>query len=148
MAELSKYKLLAPASAGQSENLLASKTAEKGQRRTQALRADWLRMENVVVLTAPGCSVGAGGRLMAGSAETNLECLVLDAVVDCPLSPEAKAVIAWKKKNDFGKGHFEDWLGYLFNASGLTALDHSPIAKVTWKGQVAGADVERYAANC
>ena len=140
MAEMSKYKLLAPASAGQSENLLANKSPEEGQRRIQALLADWLRMENVVVLTAAGCSVGAGGRLMAGRAESNLECLVLDAVEHCPLSAEAKAVIAWKKQNDFGKGHFEDWLGYLFNASGLTDLDHSPIAKVTWKGLAVGAD--------
>jgi hypothetical protein len=32
----------------------------------QALLADWLRMENVMVLTAAGMSVSAGGRLMVG----------------------------------------------------------------------------------
>ena len=58
------YQLIAPASAGDSQDLLDGKTQEEGLRRIQALLADWLRMENVVVLTAAGCSVGAGGRLM------------------------------------------------------------------------------------
>jgi hypothetical protein len=129
-----RYKLLAPASAGQGENLLVDKSVEEGQRRIQALLADWLRMENVVVLTAAGCSVGAGGRLMAGKPENNLECLVLDAVEQCPLSAEAKAILDWKRNTDFGKGHFEDWLGYLFNATGLTEPKHSPIGNVMWKG--------------
>ena len=70
---------------------------------------------------------------MAGPPKNNLECLVLDAVEQCPLSAEAKTVLAWKMKHDFGKGHFEDWLGYLFNASGLIGPKHSPIAEVTWK---------------
>ena len=59
-----------------------------------------LRMENVVVLTAAGCSISSGGRLMAGPADNNLECLVLDAVDHCPLSDEARAIIKWKKDND------------------------------------------------
>jgi hypothetical protein len=71
-------------------------------------------MENVVVLTAAGCSVGAGGRLMTGPAGSNLECLVLDAVEECPISGDARALISWKRKNDFGKGNFEDWLSYLY----------------------------------
>ena len=65
MGEICKYKLLAPVSAGQSENLVADKSPAEGQRRIQALLADWLRMENVVVLTGAGCSVGratANGR--------------------------------------------------------------------------------------
>lgn len=70
---------------------------------------------------------------MAGPAANNLECLVLDAVEQCPLSDEAKAIIEWKKANDFGAGGFEDWLSYLFNASGLTKSEESPIASVTWK---------------
>ena len=114
-----RYKLLSPDSAGESADLLAGKNSEDGLRRIQALLADWLRMENVVVLTAAGCSVGAGGRLMAGPAANNLECLVLDAVEQCPLSENAKAIIEWKKANGFGAGGFEDWLSYLFNASGL-----------------------------
>jgi hypothetical protein len=130
-----KYKLLSPKSAGEGEDLVANKTVEEGQRRIQALLADWLRMENVVVLTAAGCSVGAGGRLMVGPAENNLECLVLDAVERCPLSADARALISWKRSNDFGKGNFEDWLSYLFNASGMTKGAHSPVKGVTCRSR-------------
>lgn len=133
MTEPCKYKLIAPVSAGETEDLLDGKSQADGLRRIQALLADWLRMENVVVLTAAGCSVGAGGRLMAGPADNNLECLVLDAVEKCALSDPARAVIEWKRANDFGKGGFEDWLSYLFNASGLTQSERSPIEKVVWK---------------
>ncbi len=137
MTEPCPYQLISPVSAGESEDLLAGKSKEDGMRRIQALLADWLRMENVVVLTAAGCSVGAGGRLMAGPKERNLECLVLDAVENCALTPEAKAVVAWKKANHFGSGNFEEWLGYLFNASSLTSSDKSPIKSVRWKDDVA-----------
>lgn len=109
-------------------------------RRMQALLADWLRMENVVVLTAAGCSVGGGGRLMSGPAGNNLECLVIDAVEQCPLSADAKAVLDWKKKHGFGAGNFEDWLSYLFNASGLTEQPQSPLKSVHWKDN-GGADL-------
>lgn len=136
MADPYKYQLLAPASAGEAEDLLADKSEEDGLRRIQALLADWLRMENVVVLTAAGCSVEAGGRLMAGPAHNNLECLVLDAVEKCSLSDEAKAVIAWKQAHDRGKGNFEEWLSYLFNASDLKTPKHSPINSIEWKGAV------------
>ena len=102
-------------------------------RRMQALLADWLRMENVVVLTAAGTWVGAGGRLMAGPASNNLECLVIDAVEHCKLTEAAKALIRWKKANYFGKGKFEEWLSYLFNASGAVKSPHSPLKAVLWK---------------
>ena len=74
---------------------------------------------------------------MAGPKENNLECLVLDAVENCPLTDEAKAVVAWKKANHFGSGNFEEWLGYLFNASSLSSNDKSPIKSVRWKDDVA-----------
>lgn len=133
MTDLTPYQLISPVSAGESEDLLAGKSKEDGLRRIQALLADWLRMENVVVLTAAGTSVGAGGRLMAGPAQNNLECLVLDALEHCPLTVEAKQVLAWKKANDFGQGNFEQWLGYVFNASALNTAPKSPIASVKWK---------------
>ncbi len=121
--------------------MLVGKSPEEGLRRIQALLANWLRMENVVVLTAAGCSVGAGGRLMSGPAKNNLECLVLDAVEHCPLPPNAKAVLDWKKKNYFGHGNFEDWLSYLFNVSGLTSSPHSPLKSIHWKPSKGSTDV-------
>ena len=95
--------------------------------------AEWLRMENVVVLTTAGCSVGAAARLMAGPKDNNLECLVLDAVEKCNLTDAAKAIIGWKKRNDFGRGNFEEWLSYLFNVSQLVEADKSPVHSVHWK---------------
>lgn len=91
MTELCRYKLLSPLSAGESEDLLVGKSPADGMRRVQALLADRLRMENVVVLTAAGTSVSAGGRLMAGRRANNLECLVLDAVQQCTLAEDAEA---------------------------------------------------------
>lgn len=133
----SKYRLISPMSAGEGEDLLASKSSDDALRRVQALLADWLRMENVVVLTAAGCSVGSGGRLMSGPPDNNLECLVLDAVGKCPLSAEASSIIEWKKKNsDFGKGNFESWLTHLFNASKLCADENSPLQSITWKNDL------------
>jgi len=133
VSEKSKYQLLSPVSAGESEDLVAGKSPEEALRRIQALLADWLRMENVVVLSAAGCSVGSGGRLMSGPKDNNLECLVLDVLEQCPLSQPAKEIIAWKKVNDFANGNFENWLSFLFNASSLTHASNSPIAEVSWK---------------
>jgi hypothetical protein len=132
MTEQSKYQLLSPVSAGESEDLLAGKPSEDALRRIQALLADWLRMENVIVLTAAGCSVGAGGRLMAGPRTNNLECLVLDAVEKCELPPKAASIMrhrkaTWPTEENGGPLGFEDWLSYLFNASGLTNPDSSPV---------------------
>lgn len=140
MSDICKYQLLAPVSAGEEPDLLAGKNSEDGLRRMQALLADWLRMENVVILTAAGCSVGANGRLMSGPPANNLECLVVDAVEQCPLSDEAKAVLQWKKNNGYGGGKFEGWLSYLFNAGSLLAPASSPFQSVLWKkpGDVSG----------
>lgn len=139
MTELCKYKLLSPISAGESEDLLANKSANDGQRRMQALLADWLRMENVVVLTAAGTSRSVGGRLMAGPRETNLECLVLDAIQKCEMEPDAAAIIRHRMslwpKPPMGPAGFEEWLSYLFNAAELSIPKKSPVHAVSWKGK-------------
>lgn len=143
MTELCKYKLLSPVSAGESEDLLANKSPSDGLRRMQALLADWLRMENVVVLTAAGTSFSAGGRLMAGGRATNLECLVLHAVQQCTLAADAAAIIRhrislWPAAPMQGPTGFEEWLSYLFNAAELSRPEKSPIRAVSWKGKDAG----------
>ena len=138
MTEPTKYQLLSPVSAGESEDLLSGKASGDALRRIQALLADWLRMENVVVLTAAGCSVSAGGRLMAGPKANNLECLILDAVKNTGLSQNAQSIIEhrtrkWSTKPEEGPVGFEEWLSQLFNAPSLTVSAHSPIKDVTWK---------------
>lgn len=141
MTDVCKYQLLSPVSAGERADLLADKSPEDGLRRTQALLADWLRMENVVVLTAAGCSFGAGGKLMAGPRRNNLECLVLDAVEKCPLPKRAEAILKhrkgqWPSDENNGPVGFEAWLSYLFNASGMTSPDESPVEAIIWKGDL------------
>ena len=133
MGDLCKYQLISPVSAGDGEDLLDGKSQNEGLRRVQALLVDWLRMENVIVLTAAGCSVGAGGSLMSGPPKKNLECLVLDAVEKCDLNDAPKKILTWKKNNNFGGGNFEAWLSYLFNVSGVTSDTNSPIESVLWK---------------
>lgn len=133
MSNLCKYKLLSPRANEEHQDLLVGKNSDDGMHRIQALLAEWLRMENVVVLTAAGCSVGANGRLMAGPKKNNLEHLVLEAVGECRISENAKAIVEWKEQNDSNEGNFENWLSYLFNASSLVADNNSPIESVTWK---------------
>lgn len=139
MCEQSEYQLISPRSGRESQDLLAGKPRTVALQRVQALLADWLRMENVVVLTAAGCSVAAGGRLMAGPRSNNLECLVLDAIELCDLRPRIASIIrhrksTWPECKESGPSGFEDWLSYLFNASVLTQSDNSPVESVTWKG--------------
>ncbi|MGE0108228.1 MAG: SIR2 family protein [Bdellovibrionales bacterium] len=138
MENLPKYKLLSSETAGGKPNLLDGKTAEEGLRRIQALLADWLRMENVVVLTAAGCSFACGGRLMAGPKDNNLECVVLNAVEAAQLDENAKAVIqhrksTWPEDDAYGPFGFEEWLSYVFNAPSLSQPASSPIKSVIWK---------------
>ena len=133
MTDRCKYKLFSPDPASFSTDLLHGKNTELGVRRIQQLLAEWLRMENVVVLTAAGCSVSAGGRLMTGSEDNNLERVVLETVEQCPLSDDARAIIKWRKAQGLGKGNFENWLSHLFNSSSLARTDDSPIDTILWK---------------
>ena len=137
MTDLCKYKLLSPDASGTHKDLVDGKGLEDGLLRIQALLAEWLRMENVVVLTAAGCSVSAGGRLMGGSSDINLENLVLDALEECNLSDNAKAIIRWRRSNS-EEGSFEEWLSYLFNANKLAISSKAPILSVSWKNGKTG----------
>lgn len=134
------YQLLSPASAGESDDLLKDKSRAEGMRRIQALLADWLRMENVVVLTAAGCSFSRGGRLMSGPRSNNLECLVLEAVNRTHIPTSAKSIVnhrisSWPENENIGPSGFEDWLTYLFNVSGLVEDESSPIHSIEWRGK-------------
>ncbi|UYH52091.1 hypothetical protein N5W20_04355 [Candidatus Kirkpatrickella diaphorinae] len=139
MGAVCKYKLISPATNGEIEDLLHEKSPDDGLRRVQALLTDWLRLENLVVLTAAGTSLSAGGRLMARNPENNLECKVLDAVEQCSLAEDTMAIIhhrksLWPKDKEQGPSGFEEWLSYLFNAAELSAPERSPIRATNWKG--------------
>src|ERR1039458_8852125 len=60
----SEYQLIGPSEDGKINDLLALPSAKDSRQRLQALIAEWLRMENLVVLTGAGTSVTAGGRTM------------------------------------------------------------------------------------
>jgi hypothetical protein len=135
------YCLRGPSDNGQVEDLLQNKDDKESRQRLQALIAEWLRMENLVVLTAAGCSVSCGGKTM-----TDLEKAVLETVKEIPekigtdpgLSETAKAILKERLKpyNDrklWAKSGFEEWLSYLVNAVYLATEKKSPINSVTWK---------------
>jgi hypothetical protein len=157
--DATKYQLRGPSDNGQVDDLLAGKNDKDGRQRLQALIAEWLRMENLVVLTAAGCSVSCDGKIMSG-----LEKAVLEAVKQVPavlegdkagLSDEVKKLIdeRLKDNNDememllsgvpkavWARTGFEEWLSYLVNAVFLGKETKSPIESLAWKN--ASIDVE------
>ncbi|MCB1935501.1 MAG: SIR2 family protein [Nitrosomonas sp.] len=149
---MKKYSLIGPSDSGQIEDLLIDLDDKESRQRLQALIAEWLRMENLVVLTAAGCSVECGGKIMS-----DLEKTVLCAVNEIPhaiddthatLSEGGKAIIAERlkdnddeieklfsgePKSEWAKTGFEEWLSYLVNAVHLGTEPKSPIASLIWK---------------
>ena len=70
-----EYQLIGPAEDGKISDLLSGKTAKEGCQRLQALIAEWLRMENLVVLAGAGTSVSSGGKTMDTLERATLETL-------------------------------------------------------------------------
>lgn len=133
--EPTEYQLIGPSEDGEVSDLLAGKNAKEARQRMQVLISEWLRMENVVVLTGAGTSYSSGGKLM-----TTLEKSVLDTVASLPdISDNSAAVIA-ARKTPSANGEttlgFEDWLSYIVNASHLTSATGSPFSGVSWKGEL------------
>lgn len=147
--EKRKYCLKGPSENGQIEDLLEGKDDKDSRQRLQALIAEWLRMENLVVLTGSGCSVSCGGKTIE-----NLEKAVLEAVGEVEkktndkkalLSAGAKALIVerqkeFSKRQSWAKIGFEEWLSYLVNTVHLMSDKNSPIKSIGWKED--GASIE------
>jgi len=128
---LTKYRLIGPSDSGEVSDLLADLSEKDAKHRLQALIAEWLRMENLVVLTGAGTSVTSGGKTMA-----NLESAVLEtvnAMKDLPAGA-ASVIKARQVEGTTTKVGFEDWLSFLANASHLGAALGSPFDGVKWKG--------------
>ena len=89
------YRLIGPTEDGRFSDLLEALDSSASSLRLQALIAEWLRMENLVVLTGAGTSVSSGGKTMA-----NLEKSVLSVVKETAgLSPEVLKIIE-TREND------------------------------------------------
>ncbi|MCJ1903346.1 MULTISPECIES: hypothetical protein [Paracoccus] len=88
-----EYRLIGPTEGGGVGDLLVGLDQRQGRIRLQALISEWLRMENLVVLTGSGTSVSAGGKTMA-----NLEKEVLATIEALPdLPPSIKPIIESRK---------------------------------------------------
>ena len=125
------YRLIGPSDSGEVSDLLADRSAKDAKHRLQALIAEWLRMENLVVLSGAGTSVTSGGKIMA-----NLEAAVLETVMATKDLPAGAAAVikARQEEDEKTRAGFEDWLSFLVNASYLGTAPGSPFDGVNWKG--------------
>lgn len=128
-----EYQLVGPSEDGKASDLLANLSGKESRQRLQALIAEWLRMENLVVLTGSGTSVSSGGKTM-----NNLEQNVLAIIKTLPDLPAAIGPIIDERTASFTaiapKLGFEDWLSYLVSASFIGADSTSPFSGVQWRG--------------
>jgi hypothetical protein len=127
-----KYRLIGPSEDGTVNDLLAELDPKAGGIRLQALIAEWLRMENLVVLTGAGTSVSSGGKTMV-----NLEKNVLATLKAMPtIPPEISAIIDQRASapSDGTKIGFEDWLSFVVNAEQISSSSSSPLEGVVWRG--------------
>jgi len=135
------YRLIGPSEDGQIEDLLEGKTERDARQRMQALIAEWLRMENLVVLTAAGTSVSQGGKTMDG-----LEAAVLCTVGEMTDIPSSILTIVNARYADYILGQtscgFEEWLSYLVNAHVLASEKSSPFNGLSWKAGGTPSDAE------
>ena len=126
-----KYQLLGSSNDCNAKNILKDCNGnQEALRRMQALLSQWLRMENLVILTAAGCSHYCGGKTMPSLEESVLT--AVKGVKD--LSQETHRILEERLKNSEKKG-FEQWLSYLVNFLYLVEESSSPIDSLTWKKQ-------------
>jgi hypothetical protein len=106
--------------------------------RIRALLAQWMRMENLVVLLASGCSAGdrVGGKTLAPLEEAVLEVLLARYGPDKSEDSISRQVVEARnsERRRDGAQSFEDWLTHLSNTRHLLELANSPIAGIEWKG--------------
>ena len=140
-----EYQLIGLTEGGNSGDLLLNLDQKQARMRIQALVSEWLRMENLVVLTAAGTSVSAGGKTMV-----NLEKAVFEAIELLPDLPASIAPIV-KARNDSVKAAvhsgiptlgFEAWLSFVANALVVVESKDTPFSGVTWSATPAPSPAE------
>lgn len=129
-----EYQLIGPTEGGGVGDLLHGLDDRQGRIRLQALISDWLRMENLVVLTGSGSSVSAGGKTM-----DNLETAVLATIEAYPDLPKTIAPIVQARQFQqqmskvLGKPiGFEAWLSFIANALVVAETPGGPFSAVAW----------------
>ena len=130
----SEYKLIGLTEDGKYSDLLAEKNAKESQQRLQALIAEWLRMENLVVLAGSGTSVSSGGKTM-----NCLEHAILNTLMKLPNAPTSMLSIidarldSESADGEFKRLGFEDWLSHLVTGHFIGSISNSPFVGVQWK---------------
>ena len=129
-----EYQLIGLAEDGGVGDLLAGLDQKQGRVRLQALISEWLRMENLVVLTGSGTSVSAGGKTMA-----NLETAVFATIEALSDIPASTAPIIEARKSAVEHADllgdpigFEAWLSFVANALVVAESPGGPFSAVTW----------------
>jgi hypothetical protein len=130
----SEYQLIGPSEDGKVSDLLAPLSDKDARLRLNALIAEWLRMENLVVLAGAGTSVTSGGKTMLGLEKEVLEIIKLLPGVPASVGPIINARTATPAAGASPKISFEEWLSYLANASFIGASQTSPFSGVQWRG--------------
>ena len=132
--DTSPYQLIGPSEDGTINNLLAALDAKVGRQRLQALITEWLRMENLVVLSGAGTSVACGGKTMVGLEQAVLATINATSGLPASLTAIIAARSAPTKTPAPSRAGFEDWLSYLANAAYLGSAPNSPFSGVQWQG--------------
>jgi len=130
-----EYQLVGLTESGTVGDILSGLDQKQGRIRLQALIAEWLRMENLVVLTGSGTSVTSGGKTMA-----NLETAVfatIEQLSDLPASIKAiisarNTAVGYAKMMDEPIIGFEGWLSFVANALVVTESTDAPFKGVMW----------------
>ena len=130
----SEYQLIGIAEDGGIGDLLSSLDKKQARVRLQALISEWLRMENLVVLTGSGTSVSGGGKTMA-----NLETAVFATIEALPDIPASIPPIIEARKSAVQHADllgdaigFEAWLSFVANARVVAEAPDAPFSAVTW----------------
>jgi hypothetical protein len=126
----SEYQLIGLTEGGDAGNLLAELDQKQGRVRLQALISEWLRMENLVVLTGSGTSVSAGGKTMA-----NLEKEVFATIEKLGDLPVSVSLVIQARRDAAEAGSpigFEAWLSFVANALAVAEAAGAPFSAVTW----------------
>ena len=134
-------------------DILADITPSEKLLRIRALLAQWMRMENLAVLTASGCSCGEN---IGGKTLTGLENAVI-GVLQARYDPKKKEDAVPKqivdaraaRRGDKGSQPFETWLTHISNTEHLLGAASSPIQVIGWSDgngrifEVNAADAKR-----
>lgn len=130
-----EYQLIGLTEDGNAGDLLEGLDGKQGRVRLQALISEWLRMENLVVLTGSGTSVSAGGKTMA-----NLETAVFETIKAMSDMPASVGQIVEARENAVDKSYifnesilgFESWLSFIANALVVGQTIDAPFLGVSW----------------